>query len=84
MDKGEEYKFFCQGDLCQMAAQKNFLNSRGISTFQKDVYPCIKKSDLKTALELIYNHYVDGWWHYEDEYVKYGICTSEEFRKHFK
>lgn len=81
IERNEEFTFFLSGDLCQMASQRNFLNSRGIITKQNNVYPCVKASDVKEALSLIWNVRVEGWWHYRDSYIKYSVCTSEEFMK---
>lgn len=79
-ERNEEYKFFLEGDLCQMSTQREFLNSRGIKTRQNNVYPCLKESDVPKAMYLIWNNRVEGWWHYEELYVKHSICTKEEFR----
>lgn len=77
----EEYGFSVSGDLNQMAEQKRFLLSHGFDIRQNDVYPSIKGSDKKRALELIWNHRVAGWWHYDEKYYDLKICTKEEFDK---
>lgn len=76
----EEYNFFLDGDLSQMSKQKNFLNENGIVTQQRNVYPCLKEEDVKKALTLIWNKNCPGWWHYQNKYVEYGICTKEDFQ----
>lgn len=78
----EKFSFFLQGDLNQMAAQRIFLASREIPTQQQNVYPCLKPSDVRKALALIYMFKTAGWWHYQTQYVELGICTVEEFKKH--
>jgi len=78
-EKHENYTFFLDGDLSQMSSQKRFLNERGISTKQNNVYPCLRQSDVKEALTLIWEQRCDGWWHYCKYYVEFGICTKEEF-----
>lgn len=75
-----EYTFYLAGDLCQMSSQKSLLISRGFDVQQNNVYPVLKKSDKEDALRAIWDTKTEGWWHYEKEYVKLGICTSEEFK----
>jgi hypothetical protein len=79
-EKNNEYSFFLNGDLCQMSAQRNFLSARGIQTKQNNVYPCLKQKDVPGALKIIWENNVEGWWHYEQEYVKHNICTPEDFQ----
>lgn len=50
-------------------------DSHGYST-----YPVVKTWDKKEALKLIWSNNVEGWWHYQDEYVKMEICTAELFK----
>ena len=78
-EKNQEYSFFLDGDLNQMSVQRSFLNKHGIETKQNNVYPCLKEEDVSKSLKLIWEFEVDGWWHYKKEYVKYNICTEEEF-----
>lgn len=75
----KEYDFSVQGDLCQMGAQKEFLQKRGFDLRQSDVYPVLKEEDKKDALEAIWNARVEGWWHYKETMVKLGICTAEDW-----
>lgn len=73
-----------QGDLHQMGVQELFLRQHGFNVHQVDVFPAIKtKEEYIDALKAIYRNYVDGWWNYKDHYVRYGICTEEEFKKKF-
>lgn len=68
------------GDLCQMANQGNFLQKAGFRVGMIDVYPGLHtEDDFKAALKAIWDNGVDGWWHYEKQYIKYGICTKEDF-----
>lgn len=76
-DTNKGYDFFMRGDLCQMSTQKQFLIAKGFDVKQNNVYPCIKKHDVKMALQLIWQNKVEGWWHYEDKYVEFKICTKE-------
>jgi hypothetical protein len=80
----KNYSFFLSGDLCQMATQRDFLNSRNIQTRQNNVYPCLRECDVEKALTLIWKSKTEGWWHYKDQYLKYKICTEEEFSNGFK
>ena len=79
-ERNASYSFYLDGDLSQMSNQKQFLVKNGFDVKQNDVYPCLKQEDVKSALELIWNNRVDGWWHYSKKYVEHNICTEEEFR----
>jgi hypothetical protein len=83
-ERDNNYSFFLQGDLCQMATQRLFLSKRGFDLKQNNVYPCLKQCDVERALTTIWIYKPDGWWHYSDEYVKYNICTKEEFMNTLK
>lgn len=83
-ESNKEYTFSLNGDLCQMSAQRTFLNNRGIVTKQNNVYPCVRECDIKQALELIWKFKVEGWWHYEEKYIEFGICSKDEFRNRLK
>ena len=82
-EKNEDYSFYLEGDLCQMSSQREALNSRGVQTKQNNVYPCVKECDKTKALTIIWENRVEGWWHYEDLYVKRNICTKDEFQISF-
>jgi hypothetical protein len=72
--------FLLLGDLAQLYGQKMFLLMRGFPVEQKGVYPGFaSEDDFKRALTLIWETKFIGWWHYDREYVSYGICTKEEF-----
>ncbi|WP_050809957.1 hypothetical protein [Desulfosporosinus sp. OT] len=72
--------FVLSGDLCQMADQERELRRRGFSLGNSDVYPTVNSEDeYIDALRFIWNRRVNGWWNYKDDYVKYGICSAEEF-----
>jgi len=68
------------GDLSQMGTQRRVLNRHGVETIQSDVYPCIKQEDIPRAMKIIWDNRVEGWWHYESEYVAHSICSKEEFK----
>jgi hypothetical protein len=74
-----DYTFYVSGDLNQMSKQKSFLINRGIDVGQRDVHPVLKDCDVLQALTLIYANKIEGWWHYQEQYIKYNICTKEEF-----
>lgn len=78
-ENNQEYSFYLEGDLSQMSTQKNFLQKEGFSTKQNNVYPCLQQKDVKPALELIWKHRVEGWWHYKKKYVELGICEAADF-----
>jgi hypothetical protein len=77
----DEYTFYLNGDLSQMAEQKSFLINRGMDVSQRNVYPVLKECDVLQALKILYEHKVKGWWNYRDRYIKHEICTKEEFQK---
>ena len=39
---------------------------------------------FKNALTAIWTYKPEGWWHYDDEYVKYNICTKEDILNRYK
>lgn len=69
-----------QGDLNQMITQQKFLSAFSITMRQHDIYFYVKESDVKKALQLIYDNKVEGWWHYQEDYEKFNIATNEEFQ----
>lgn len=78
-EENRNFSFYIEGDLCQMSAQRSFLNARGIETKQNNVYPCLRQEDVAEALHMIWDSKVEGWWHYMDDYVRHSVCTKEEF-----
>jgi len=80
----EEFTFSLSGDLCQMSAQKNVLLNSGIAVGQNNVYPVIKEADKERSFQIIWDTKTDGWWHYEEYYIKFDICSKDEFRKELK
>ena len=80
-DKNKDFTFYLDGDLCQMSAQKDFLQEKGIETQQNNVYPCVRECDKEKALSLIWEFRCKGWWHDEKQFVELGICTKEKFWK---
>ncbi len=75
---------FLQGDLCQMSNQKSALRLAGFEVGQTDVYPTIAEEDIERALLYLYLNKVDGWWNYEELFIKHNICTKEQFWKTFR
>ncbi len=72
--------FTLEGDLSQMANQSDFLEKKGFRVGRIDCYPGLfTEDDYRKALAAIWENRVDGWWHYDEDYVKYGICTMEQF-----
>ena len=78
-DNKDEFTFYLDGDLLQMSNQRRFLNERDIQTRQNNVYPCLRQQDVVMSLSMIWSQKCDGWWHYREKYVQYGICTEEQF-----
>ena len=75
---------YLQGDLNQMSIQRQFLTSIGYRLEQCDVYPVVKKEDVIKALSVIWCSRTEGWWHYKDEFIKYGICTEKDYKGAFR
>ena len=80
----EKDELWLKGDLCQMGAQGSFLEKRGLSLRRSDVYQIVHPEDVEKALRAIWIEKIEGWWHYEESYIKYDICTAEEFKAGFK
>jgi|WetSurMetagenome_2_1015567.scaffolds.fasta_scaffold515241_1 hypothetical protein len=78
-EPSKEYSFTLSGDLNQMVEQMDHLFKMGLDVQRKNIYPVIKGSDKKVALQLIYKNRINGWWLYKKEYIKLGICTGDEF-----
>jgi hypothetical protein len=73
-------KYSLQGDLCQMFTQKKAMDLYEVPYIMQDVYPTIEgEKDYKRALVIIWDDRIEGWWHYKEDYVRYGICSAEEF-----
>jgi hypothetical protein len=72
-------ELWVQGDLNQMGLQKKFLLGHHIALRMQDVYPVVKAEHAEAALRLIWSHKVEGWWHYSKQYLKYNICTKEQY-----
>jgi len=72
--------YYFQGDLCQLALQRRLLLDYGYDVEMSDVYPTLKtEEEFKRALSLIWTMRCEGWWHYDDSYFKYNICTPYRF-----
>ncbi len=83
-EENTKYSFFLSGDLLQMSTQKTFLLNKGFDVKQNNVYPCLKPTDVKKALGLIWEFKIDGWWNYEEKYIEFGISTKEELNNYWK
>lgn len=70
-----------RGDLNQMFAQLRYLSEYGFKLKRSGVYGIINNEDIEKALRTLFLYSVDGWWHYEKEYIELGICTKEVFLK---
>lgn len=76
--------YLLDGDLNQMSIQKSKLLERGIKIEQQDVYPAISsESEYVKALQIIWNSKIEGWWNYKTQFLKYEICTDEQFKNGF-
>ncbi len=79
--RSDSIKFTLRGDLGQMGEQETFLRERGFDVGRSNVYPGLfTEEDFQRALQAIWQYRIPGWWHYEAEYVKYGICSGEKFK----
>jgi len=82
--KQEGFKFLLNGDLNQMAIQRDFLREQGFSVGQVDVYPALQaQEEYDKAITLIWQRHIAGWWHYKLRLVELGVCTAEEFTQAF-
>ena len=70
-----ENKFSLIGDLCQMYEQRSFLRGHKIVVFKRNK---LQQLDVEKALKLIWENKVQGWWLYEDQYLKHGICSQQQ------
>jgi len=67
------------GDLQQMGAQRAFITQHGIKVGVNGGIPGVfSEDDWKKSLALIWERKIAGWWQYERDFRKYGICTAEE------
>lgn len=73
-------RFTLDGDLSQMSRQEQFLKSRGFTVGRNNVYPGLyTEEDFERALRVIWQFKIAGWWHYQTQYLKYQICTENDF-----
>lgn len=78
--RNTDYKFYMDGDLCQMSKQDDFLREQGFDVGRNDVYPCLRtQEEFDRAIKLIYDREVEGWWHYDKRLVEIKHCTQEQF-----
>lgn len=65
-----------------MVTQQSFLAQRKFATGMSNIYPVLySEEDFNQAVMLFWEHRVRGWWFYEEELVKLGVCTEEEYKK---
>ena len=77
----EDCNFLLTGDLNQMGIQDKFLKDQGLVVKRWDVYPGFRtQKEYDEAITLIWQHKVEGWWHYQKRLVELGICTEKEFK----
>lgn len=83
--RDEGIVYLLSGDLCQMSTQEQYLANQGMNLGHNDVYPGFKtQEEYLEAIRLIWQNRIEGWWNYERELVKAGICTQNEFDGRFK
>jgi hypothetical protein len=63
----------------QVLAQEAHLRQLGVEVTRSDVYIIVKEADMERSLRSIFTNRVDGWWTYQERYLKLGICTDQEF-----
>jgi hypothetical protein len=76
--------FHLNGDLKQMATQMVVLKERGIKVEVDGGIPFVEEKDYHRALLIIWVNAIHGWWNYKDDFLKYAICTEEQFMKRLK
>ncbi len=80
-DTGFEY-LLSRGDLRQMSAQKTLLVARGFNVGQVGVYPALRtESEYVDALRAFWEAKVNGWWNYQQEFLKHAICSEDEYKE---
>jgi hypothetical protein len=77
--------FFLKGTLEECKAQREFLKQNGFDVLYSFSQPVLREEDKKAALKLIWDKWVDGWWHYKDEMIKdemikYGITDLDRWK----
>jgi hypothetical protein len=74
--------YYFKGDLCQISKQGDLLFNYDINVLMSNVYPTVEtEEEYKKALSLIWANKCEGWWHYKEDYIKYGICKKSEYVK---
>ncbi|OPH61783.1 hypothetical protein BC351_00655 [Paenibacillus ferrarius] len=76
-------KFFLDGDLNQLAIQKNCLETqcKGFKlNFESGFPPCLdSQEEYDRAVSCIWMDKVEGWWNYKRDLIYSGHCTEEKF-----
>lgn len=75
---------FLTGDLGQMGTMSDALSQAGFDVRHWDAYPVLLHDDIIPGLRYLWDHRVPGWWNQRESFIKYGICTAEEFQGHFQ
>lgn len=68
------------GDLSQMGQQAEFLSQRGFDIQWSGGIPClVNETDIKPALQGIWDCSIEGFWHYQEQFSQHGIATPAQF-----
>jgi hypothetical protein len=72
------FEFPLLGEENQMWHQKIFLQQQGFEVGWASKYPALKtRREFYEAVELIYEHKVDGWWLYKELLIQMGVFDDE-------
>lgn len=75
----------CGGDLHQLGIWEEFLLRNRIEVGNQDVYPAFKTAEVrKTAIRLLWEERVEGWWNLNKEVLRLEIATEDEIRTAFE
>lgn len=73
-----------RGNTEELLEQQIILEMTGINVVMTTEYLVVNKEDeYKRALSVIWNEQVGGWRRYKDQFVKYGICTKNQFSRRY-
>lgn len=73
-------KLQLKGSLNQIFDQEEFLKENSkVNVIRTGCGVFIENEDIVEALGLFYFNSVSGWHHYEEEYIGYNVCTSNEY-----
>ena len=77
MEKGD---LTTKGDLNQQAIQRKLLRTESISYEEVDVYCSVASEDVERFITTMYIRRIEGWWLYNEELIKYNVCTVDQYR----